>query len=186
LLPLESVVLFALAAFIAYFFLSGFIWGAGYFPTSRSEIDSVAKLLNLSADSKFYDLGSGYGRLIIAISERYGASCVGVEIDPIKCWWTRLVVKRKKLDSPVKVVYSNFLNVDLSEANSVFIFLSGEGGIMEKVRKKVHSEMKPGSCVVSFVHKFRGWVPEKTEGRLSLYVIPPARSEISSSDNQRA
>jgi ribosomal protein L11 methylase PrmA len=186
LLPLLSAFLFALAAFLAYFFLSGFIWGAGYFPTSRSEIESVAKLLDVSQTSKFYDLGSGYGMLIIAISEKFGASCVGVEIDPIKCWWTRFAVKRKKLDGRVKVVHSNFLNVDLSGADSVFVFLSGEGGIMDKVRAKVLREMKPGSRVVSFVHKFKTWVPEKIEGRLSLYIIPPETSKISAHEPQTA
>jgi precorrin-6B methylase 2 len=167
-----SVALFALAAFLAYFFLSGFIWGAGFFPTSRNEIDPVVQLLGLGKDSKFYDLGSGYGRMIINVSEKYGLSTIGVEADPVKCWWTRIAIRRKGLQDRARVINSNFLSVNLRDADGVFVFLSGETGIMDKLREKAFREMKPGGRIVSYVHKFKQWTPEKTEGNLSLYVIP--------------
>ena len=44
-----------LAAVMAYYFLSGFIWGAGYAPTSRKEIEKVARFLDLKAGKTFYD-----------------------------------------------------------------------------------------------------------------------------------
>jgi len=171
-LPLQSILLFSLAAFIGYFFLSGFIWGAGYYPTSKKEIDSVARLLSLAKDSKFYDLGSGYGRMIVGISQRLGVSSVGVEIDPVKCWWTRQVVKRKKLGDRVKVVKSNFLNADLRDADGIFIFLSNETRIMQKLHEKMFEELRPGTKVVSYVHQFKNWTPDRIEGKLFLYSIP--------------
>ncbi len=82
--PLLSYFLFALAAFAAYFFLSGFIWGAGYYPTSSNEIDSVIRLLKLDENSTFYDLGSGYGRMIIKVAQRTDAHSIGVEIESDK------------------------------------------------------------------------------------------------------
>jgi SAM-dependent methyltransferase len=170
-LPLISYLLFLLAAFIGYFFLSGFIWGAGYFPTSRKEIDTVGRLLELHEGSRFYDLGSGYGRMIIAASKRFGAQSVGVEIDPVKCWWTRRAIHRKDLEKKARVVCGNFLDVDLADADAIFVFLSSETKIMQKLYSKMKKECRPGIRVVSFEHRFKGLMPIRKEGRLFLYSI---------------
>ena len=173
LLPIQSILLFSLAAFIGYFFLSGFIWGAGYYPTSKKELDSVIRLLGLDKDSIFYDLGSGYGRMVLGVAERTGSKCVGVEIDPLKCWWTRQMISRKNLAGRVSILQANFLSVDLRNADAIFVFLSGETKIMEKVQEKLFQELKQGTKVVSYVHRFKSWKPEHTEGKLSVYSVPP-------------
>jgi len=170
--PIQSLILFGIAILLGYFFLSGFIWGAGYYPTPTKEIDSVVSLLELCPNSVFYDLGSGYGRMVISISRKYRIKSVGVEVDPVKSFWTNLMIRRKKLQNLVSVVRSNMFDVDLSNADGVFIFLSSEGKIMEKLRGKMFREMKPGSRVVSFVHKFKDWEPDKIVRNLTLYKIP--------------
>jgi SAM-dependent methyltransferase len=169
LLPLVSFLLFFLAALIGYFFLSSFIWGAGYYPTSKREIDSVARLLELNQTSRFYDLGSGYGRMIFTMAEKFGAHSIGVEADPLKCWWTRRGIRRKGLEGKVELIQANFLNIDLSKADSIFLFLTSEGSIMDKLFYKISRECKPGTAVVSFEHRFKEWSPLKQEGHLFLY-----------------
>jgi len=170
-LPIVSVFFFALAGFVAYFFLSGFIWGAGYYPTSKKEIDSVARLLELNENSHFYDLGSGYGRMIIAMSERYNAHSIGVEADPVKYWWTKQAIKRKRLGEKTQVLHSNFLNVDLSNADAIFVFLTKETNIMEKLYSKIQKECREGTKIVSYVHQFNGLTPAKQDGQLFLYLV---------------
>ena len=172
-----SIFLFSLAAFIAYFFLGGFIWGAGYYPTSRKEIDAIARLLELHENSEFYDLGSGYGRMIFAMSEKFGANSIGVEVDPVKCWWTRREIRRKHLEEKVRLLQANFLTVDLSGADAIFVFLTRETKIMEKLFSKISEECKPGTKVVSFEHPFKKWNPVKKEGRLRLYVLDKSRMD---------
>ena len=171
-LPILSYALFLLAAFIGYFFLSGFIWGAGYYPTSKNEIDAVGRLLDLNENSVFFDLGSGYGRMIIAVAEQIGLKCIGIEVDPIKCWWTRRSIKRKKLEGKVQVLKANFLKEDLSNADAIFIFLSGEGKIMERLKAKIQKECPKNCRIVSYEHRFKGWSPLKTEEHLYLYSVP--------------
>lgn len=170
-ISLISILMFLLAAAIAYYFLSGFIWGAGYAPTSGKEIDKVAKLLELKKDDTFYDLGCGYGRMIIAMAQRYNVKCVGIEIDPIKCWWIRFMIKQKKLEGRVTVVHSDFLKVNLEEVQSVFIFLSKVTNIMKVLQEKMFREMKPGARVVSYTHRFDDWTPDQKIGGLYLYSI---------------
>jgi len=175
-LPLVSYLLFALAAFVGYFFLSGFIWGAGYYPTDRKEIDTVGRLLELKGGVKFYDLGSGYGRMVIAIAEKFGSDCTGIEVDPIKCWWTRRSIRKKGLEKRVKVLHSNFLKVDLSDADAIFIFLSSEGKIMERLLAKIKKECRPNTRIVSFEHQFKNWEPVKIEDHLFLYHVGNSQS----------
>ncbi|MHB1869072.1 MAG: SAM-dependent methyltransferase [Nitrososphaerales archaeon] len=170
--PLISIIMWVLAGVMAYYFLGGFIWGAGYAPTDRKEIEKVARFLNLKEGKTFYDLGSGYGRMVITIAQNCNVNCIGVEMDPVKCWWTRFMIKRKKLEAKVKIIQSNILNVNLSEAENVFIFLSKTTDIMKRLREKMFREMKPGAHVVSYVHRFSDWPPEKVEGSLYLYSIP--------------
>ena len=169
--PTLSIALWLLAGLIGYYFLSGFIWGAGYAPTSKREIDRIAELLKFG-NGKFYDLGSGFGRIVISVAEKYGVNCVGVEVDPLKCWWTNMMIRRKKLQGRISMIHANFLNVNLRDADMVFVFLSSTTDIMERLRKKMWEEMRPGSVVVSYVHKFNSWSPLKQDGRLFLYSIP--------------
>lgn len=46
---------------------------------------------------------------------------------------------------------------------------------MQKLKDKALREMKPGSVVVSYYHRFNGWPPEREEKheRIYLYRVPP-------------
>ena len=178
--PPLTYFLWAVAALIGYYFLSGFIWGAGYAPTSTKEIENVVRLLDLKTGDTFYDLGSGYGRMIFAIAERYHVKCVGIEVDTVKCEWMNFMVKRKKLVGRVDILRSNFLKASLYDAEKIFIFLSRATDIMEKLQKKMWDEMKPGSLVVSHVHPFKNWTPLKQQGELFLYSVPERDRNLTS------
>lgn len=171
-IPLASVVLFVLSGLIAYFFFSGFIWGAGYYPTSKKEINKIVELLRLEEGSELYDLGSGFGGIIISISEKYDFHCVGVEIDPLKCWWMNLRIRVKKLEDKVSVIRGNLLSTDLKDADGIFIFLSNGTKIMHRLQEKILRETKPGTRIVSYIHPFDSWKPEKVDGKLYLYSVP--------------
>ena len=178
-IPFVSLLLFSLAFVIAYLFIFGFIWGAGYYPTPRREIENAADLLEIGPGAKIFDLGCGFGKILFYLAERYPfAHFLGVEIDPIKYLWCSLGIKRKGLSGRAKVIRSNLLNVQLSSASGVFIFLSEDTPIMEKLRKKMMAEMRPGARVVSHVHRFRIWEPSAQKGNVRLYLIP-ARNSIS-------
>lgn len=148
------------------------IWGVGYTPTAYNEIDRAGKLLDLKEGDTLYDLGCGYGRVIFRIAQKYGVHCVGVEADPIKCWWIRRMIRRKKMEGKVSLIQSNLLNVDLNGVSNVFIFLTRLTPIMKRLQKKVQREMKPGARIVSYVHRFDNWEPIVSQGELYLYSIP--------------
>ncbi len=172
-LALDGItILFIVAAVVVGYFLWPFLKGAGYEPVPGR---ILARMIELSAPRKgqrVYDLGSGFGRIIIRVAQETGATCTGVEVDPTKVWWTRRVIRSKGLGGQVDVVKSNLLDADISQADFVFTFLWE--GIMQKVAEKAVKEMKPGAMIVSYYHKILGWKPEKEDAknRIYLYRIP--------------
>ena len=165
-----SLLLFLLAGVLAYFFLGGFIWGAGFQPTPRSEVEKAGEMLGLKDGMVVYDLGSGFGEVVIQLAKKYPIRCVGVEIDPLKSWWSKQLVKRNHLEDRIEIVKKNLLEVDLSRADAIFVFLSGGTKIMEELKKKIFAEMKSGTKIVSYAHKFGDdWLPSQEIGDLRLY-----------------
>ncbi|MDA4113607.1 MAG: class I SAM-dependent methyltransferase [Thaumarchaeota archaeon] len=172
-LSLEVVTVFVLIGIIIIgYFLSTFIMGAGYEPIPRKILDRMIELSGPTKDRRVYDLGSGFGRIILRVAQVTGATCTGVEVDPLKVWWTRRVIRSKGLQGQVDVVKSNLLTADISKADFVYAFLWD--GIMQKLGDKAIKEMKPGSMIVSYYHKILGWEPEKqdTKSKIYLYKIP--------------
>lgn len=170
--PLVSIFLFCVAGVLALFFFSGMLWGVGYSPTSYTEIDKVAKLLDLKESDILYDLGCGYGRVIFRVAQKYGVNSVGIEADPVKCWWIRHMILRKKLEGRVRIIKANLLDIQLKDIDNMFIFLTKVTPIMARLQDKALKEMKPGAKIVSYVHTFDNWTPQKSMGELYLYAVP--------------
>jgi SAM-dependent methyltransferase len=162
-----AAALFALVGFIVYIFLSGLLWGSGWSPTSRRQLEAAARLLELNSRDTVYDLGSGFGRAVIFFAKNYHVSVVGVEIDPLRRLVTVESAKRQGLD--VTVMRRNLLDVDLREASKVFFFLTPL--LMRRLQDKVGNEMRPGALVVSVDHHFPDWTPVESVENVHLYVV---------------
>jgi SAM-dependent methyltransferase len=162
-----AAALFTLVAFIVYLFLSGLLWGSGWSPTSRRQLEAAARLLELNSRDTVYDLGSGFGRAVIFFAKNYHVSVVGVEIDPLRRLVTVESAKRQGLD--VTVMRGNLLDVDLREASKVFFFLTPL--LMRRLQDKVGKEMRPGALVVSVDHRFPDWTPVESVENVHLYIV---------------
>lgn len=169
---LVALALWGFAGFIAYLVLSGLVWGSGWGPTPKRQLEAAAGLLRLSEGETVYDLGSGFGRALIFFAERYRVSAVGVEVDPLRRLITLWSARRHGLPG-VSVVRGNLLNVDLREASKVFFFLTPL--IMRRLQDKVGREMRPGSLVVSVDHRFPDWKPTASVENVHLYVVEAPR-----------
>src|SRR5260221_2471738 len=53
-----------------------------YVPTPQPVVEAMLELAQVTRTDVVYDLGSGDGRIVITAAKKYGASGVGVEIDP--------------------------------------------------------------------------------------------------------
>lgn len=166
-----------IAGFFAYFFLSGFIWGAGFEPTRKKDIDTAAKLLGLREGMLVYDLGSGTGDVVIHLAMKYKVKCVGIEIDPLKAWISRLRISRsKELRNLIEIKRGNLLKIDLSKADAIYVFLSGGTQIMKKLEEKLSNEESGTRAkIASYVHSFPGLEAETSSGDIRIYSLAALR-----------
>lgn len=159
------VLLIALAFMLPYL-RSGTKYGAPFVPMDRGVVERVMKHGEVGPGKKFYDLGSGDGRLVIAAALR-GADAVGVEIDKIRVFYSNLWIKVLRLADHAKIIRGNIFDQDFSDADVVNLYLLEETN--DKLKPKLEKELKPGTIVVATAFKVDGWKPVKIDPRGTVY-----------------
>ena len=167
--------MWAFAAFLVYLFLFGLLWGAGYSPTSKKQLQAAAALLQLKNGDTVYDLGSGFGRALIFFAKEYHVRAIGAEVDPLRRAISVWSARRRGVSTSVTVLRKNLLDVDLHGSRKVFFFLSPL--LMRKLQEKVGREMPPGALVVSVEHRFPDWKPVESREDVHLYVVPTPKTQ---------
>jgi precorrin-6B methylase 2 len=142
--------------------------GAAYSPSSRKVVQKMLHMAEVNSDDVVYDLGSGDGRIVIEAAREYQALGVGVEADPLRVILSRLKIIRWGLQHQVKIIWGNLFHQNLSPATVVVLFLWGRTN--EKLKDKLQEELKPGTRVVSYVWKFKGWKPVKVDEKEDIYL----------------
>ena len=141
------------------------LFGAPYLPTRRLKAKQALDLLNLRRGEILVDLGSGDGAVLIEGAKR-GLICYGYELNPF-VWlvsWVRTIRYRKN----ITVKLGNFWNKKLPlNTKAVFVFLLDP--YMQKLDKKLQSELKPGGLVISYTFKIPQKKPIKEVDALYLY-----------------
>jgi hypothetical protein len=93
-----------------------------------SEITRMIKLANITDDDVFYDLGSGYGRVVHAIIKGTRAKkSVGIENDPIRFCEAIRIAKRsltKRQQKRTEFLCCNYELIDISVASVIYHGLS--------------------------------------------------------------
>ena len=73
-----------------------------------------------------YDLGSGDGRLVITAAEKYGASGIGIDIDPERIAEARENAKKAGVVDKVRFVEQDLFQSDFHDATVVTLYLLSE------------------------------------------------------------
>jgi protein-L-isoaspartate O-methyltransferase len=153
---------------ICFLFLYQMTRGAIFVPSHKRTVEIMVKLAEVQPGMKVADLGSGDGRIVIAMALR-GAEVIGFELNPILAYYSRWKIKNLGLTSKAKIVIGDFWNADLSQFDVVTLF--GIDYIMEKLGEKLQKEMKNGSTVISNAFEFKAWKKEKSESGINVYRI---------------
>ncbi|MFW9808169.1 MAG: SAM-dependent methyltransferase [Candidatus Thorarchaeota archaeon] len=156
--------------FVTWIAWSGVV-GAPWLPTPKKRVRAMLEIANVKSDDTLYDLGSGDGRIIVMAGKDFGATSIGIEIDPLRLAWSRLAIRRHRLKDKVQVIRGNFFNVNISNATVVSLY---QGYVINmKIRDKLAKELKPGTRVVSYRFVLDGWIPVKTsqDESIFLYVV---------------
>lgn len=161
--------LFAIAALIVVIYLlAPIVRGAVFFPTRPENVETIVRLAKIKPGEKAADLGSGDGRIVIALA-RAGAEAHGYEINPILVWKSRAAIRQAGLEGRAFVHWRSFWGADLSPYAVIAVY--GIPYIMRALEKKLSRELKAGSRVVSNIYKFPSWAGAMhAEGGVYLYI----------------
>ncbi len=136
-------------------------WFAGsdapYVPTNIDLIKKVLKFAGVKKGKKFYELGSGDGRVVIEAAKMGAISC-GIEqslLRVIYSWW-----RAKKIGlQNIHFLHGNIFSKNYLDADVVYIYLLLKG--VNKLETKLRQELKKGSIVITQTYHFPNWKPFK-------------------------
>jgi cyclopropane fatty-acyl-phospholipid synthase-like methyltransferase len=134
---------------------------APYVVSPQEIVDRMLEIANLKAGETLYDLGSGDGRILITAAQRYRAKAVGVEISDRLVRSTNERIAQLNLQNLITVIHGDLLQVDLSPADVVTIYLMTNSN--ELLRPNLEKYLKPGARVVSHEYTVPGWKPHYVE-----------------------
>jgi cyclopropane fatty-acyl-phospholipid synthase-like methyltransferase len=108
-----------------------------------------------------YDLGCGDGRVVIAAAQRYKIKSVGVEISEKLVKAGNEQIARLGLQDHARILHANLLDVDLTGADIVIIYLMTDAN--KELRPRLEKFLKPGARVVSHDYAVPGWEPVEVD-----------------------
>lgn len=151
---------------LIFFILFTFVilFGAPYLPSFQRDIDKLINLANFKKGDTIVDLGSGDGKVLIALAKNK-FHCIGYEINPIL--WLISFIRLIPYREYASVKLSSFWNADLSKIDGVFVFLIDH--MMRRLEKKLESELKKGTVVISYVFKLPSVKPKKITKNSFIY-----------------
>jgi len=135
-------------------------------------------LANTRPGNVVYDLGAGDGRILSLAVQKFGATAVGVEFNESRCRTMTDRIRAEKLQEFVSVIHDDFLNVDLSNADVVTLYLLTSVNTL--IRPKLERELRYGVRVVSHDFPIQDWFPMQVESveaenkthTIYLYEVP--------------
>jgi len=143
---------------------------APWWRTSGKTARAICRLAKIKKGDLIYDLGSGDGTALMIAAKEFGAKGVGIEIDPLRYWISKIVLKKNSVADRVTILRKNFFSQSLKEADVIFVYLIPK--TLERLLPKFKKELKKGTRIVSFVYEIN--LPLKAydkKNRLRLYVI---------------
>jgi ubiquinone/menaquinone biosynthesis C-methylase UbiE len=160
----------------------------GFVPTPPSAVERMVEMAGVRAGDLVYDLGCGDGRIVIAAAKQQKIKAVGVDIDPERVAESRENVRTAGLESSVEIRQADVFDLDLSEADVVFLYLTPRlnARLMPQLRK-----LKPGARIISYefdmgnakpVEVVREKFDQYGEQKIYKWVVPWEESDAASWD----
>jgi len=140
------------------------IFGAEFYSTPKRVRRTMLNMLKLSKKDIFYDLGAGFGTVLLEAAPRVKQS-IGFEIDPLRFLIILIRLKLRKIKN-VKMIHGNIFKSKLEPKSKIFVFLSKETN--EKLGEKLRSELKE-AIIVSYKWPVRGLKIVEKDNRHRIY-----------------
>ena len=143
-------------------------FGAPWHPASRKDIYRALKLCEAQSGEKLYDLGSGDGRVLKIAAQEFGMEAIGLEIDPIKVWLSKLFLPKSESSNRIKILRQNVFEVDFKHADIVFIYMTHQA--LDQLFPKILETLKPTATIACYKFCLRGVQPEKVTSDKKIFI----------------
>jgi hypothetical protein len=170
-----AVTLLAVALLAGSVLLFHFLTGVPPMPCKRSEAADVVALFRqagLREDAVIYELGSGWGSLVIALARAFPQARIrGIELSPLPYWVARW---RTRAMPNVLLQRRNFFDCDFGDAHAVACYLMIKP--MPRVAALLDRTLAAGTPVVAVTFSFRDRAAaavrqgKGVRGRVALYL----------------
>jgi len=137
-----------------------------YLPTPQERVKKVIQFANIKKGEKAVDLGSGDGRIVIALAQA-GAEAHGYELNVFYVLFSRWKIRRLHLEKKAFIHWRNFFHVDLDDYDIVTFFAISY--VLKDLERKLRNEIKKTTRVISISYKLKTWPIEKKEDFVFLY-----------------
>ena len=97
-----------------------------YIPTPHELVDVMLDMAKVRKDNVVYDLGSGDGRLVITAAKKYGASGIGIDIDPERIREATENAKKAGVEDNVRFLNQDLFESDFGDATVITLYLLDE------------------------------------------------------------
>ena len=151
------------------FLLVAFVTGAPYLPTPHKVVEEMIALADVEKGNNIADLGSGDGRILIAVAKK-GAHATGWEINPFLVFWSLIKSHVAGVSQYVTLHWGDYGRANISGFDTIFIYSIASH--MERIEKKMRSELPKGAKVVSCTFAFPHWqAVKKTASKIYCYQV---------------
>ena len=145
-----------------------------YVPTPYKVVEAMLEVADIGPTDIVYDLGSGDGRIVIFAARDYGATGIGVEIDPKYIDMARLNAAEHNVTDKVTFIQANLFELDFTDATVVALYLTDELNL--RLRPTLLNDLKPGTRIISHEFALGDWEPERSLNinghRVFYWVVP--------------
>ncbi len=156
--------------------------GISPLPSSARARDAMLALLPPTLEGPVHELGAGWGTVAVPLARRLpNATVIAWErsVVPFAVLWLRARGLRN-----LEVRRADFFGADFSRASAVVCYLFT--GAMERLSRRLRTDLPPGAVVVTHTFALRGWQPELTQRLDDLYRTPVYRYRVEASSQPLA
>lgn len=143
-------------------------FGAPWLPTSGREIRRILDFCETRPGEVICDLGSGDGRVLIAAARDYGLTGVGIEIDPVKAWFSQYRVRWAGLSDRIRIIRGNVHNQSFSDADILFVYMSHPA--VDRLFPALLDKLKPTVKIITYRFCLRSIAPTKVNSDKTIFL----------------
>jgi len=126
-------------------------------------IDDILSLCPIAKTDTVFDLGSGDGSVLIGVSTKTGATCIGIEIDGLLCATANRKARENNVSELITIIEGDVATGNFTAASVIIIFLVPS--CLAVLSPLLKQQCVRGTRIVCYkfpLPRIDGWAPIRT------------------------